>query len=96
MLHQLLLGSILAASYPSVPEQDPQPVPGNNIQIFQNQQEEEDEGDLADRSSKNRQEYNLYDRQQNDRENDSGQYYYYQYQDGNRNQSRKLYQRDDG
>lgn len=99
MLIQTLLISILGAGSPFIEEQNTPPVQSHPIeQAEESENEEEDE--IADRDSKNRQEYNLYDREEN-RGNPSsqGQYYYYQQQPqqpGYNNQSRKLYQRDDG
>lgn len=87
-----ILASFILASTPYVEQPTTKPLP--NGQIPQAEVPAEDE--VADRSSKNSQEYNLYDRDQNrNSRDDRDQYYYYQYDKNNRN-SQKLYQRDDG
>lgn len=91
-----LLTSVLLASTPSVEQSaaTPQPIPPYPHLVQEGVQEEEE---VAQRSSKNSQEYNLYDRDQNrNSPDDRGQYYYYQNDNNNRRNNQKLYQRDDG
>lgn len=69
--------------YPESPHPYQYQYPDQQQYYYPNQPSQQQEDDLADRRE-NLYEYNLYDRQQNERDNNRRQQYYY-YQDGYQN-----------
>lgn len=101
MLLPLSCLALLAAAGPAVEGQNtqlPQDPSWQQIEKEVNEDIENDseEGEVAERTSKNAQEYNLYDREQNRNPNSQSQYYYYQNPSDSRGKTKQLYQRDDG
>lgn len=101
MLITLSWIALLSAASPTYPGQNTEPSTDPSWEQIEKEVNEtidndSEEDEIADRSSKNSQEYNLYDREQNRNRNTPSQYYYYQNPSDNRGQTKKLYQRDDG
>jgi hypothetical protein len=101
MLIPLTCLALLAAATPVYQGQNtelPEDPSWQQIEKEVNEDIENDseEGEIAERTSKNAQEYNLYDREQNRSTNSQSQYYYYQNPSDNRGRTKQLYQRDDG